>query len=234
MASREAERMGRKRSPSRHSEDRNDERKKRKDKHKKYMKDKKEKEEQRSVISGHKIKLKVKKSKKDKEVTSSKPGCRQNSPMKFVDDKAKQICRDRLRFYGSFSRGPIVMTTKEMWQHQPKLFKTSKEAMKLETNGKHARTSEKWTDRAVGAPRQRGRGAAMCSRQHSRALLHGPPSSFRLSSSGSSESDSETESTEESSAKRLRLSRQEQGRVVELPELPVRQRIWGYTTVGYR
>eukprot|EP00058_Branchiostoma_floridae_P010951 XP_002596439.1 hypothetical protein BRAFLDRAFT_77150 [Branchiostoma floridae] len=32
-----------------------------------YMKDKKEKEEQRSVISGHKIKLKVKKSKKDKE-----------------------------------------------------------------------------------------------------------------------------------------------------------------------
>ncbi|KAI8519145.1 hypothetical protein Bbelb_024020 [Branchiostoma belcheri] len=101
--------------------------------------------------------------------------------MKFVDDKAKQICRDRLRFYGSFSRGPIVMTTKEMWQqHQPKLFKTPKEAMKLETNGKHARTSEKWTDRAVGAPRQRGRGAAMCSRQHSRVLLHGLPSSFRV------------------------------------------------------
>ncbi|KAI8496740.1 hypothetical protein Bbelb_253950 [Branchiostoma belcheri] len=94
----------------------------------------------------------------------------------------------------------------EMWQHQPKLFRTPKEAMKLETNGKHARTSEKWTDRAVGAPRQRGRGAAMCSRQHSRALLHGLPSSFRLSSSGSSESESETESTEKSSAKRLRLS----------------------------
>ncbi|KAI8521745.1 hypothetical protein Bbelb_014990 [Branchiostoma belcheri] len=93
----------------------------------------------------------------------------------------------------------------EMWQHQPKLFRTPKEAMKLETNGKHARTSEKWTDRAVGAPRQRGRGAAMCSRQHSRALLHGLPSSFRLSSSGSSESESETESTEKSSAKRLRL-----------------------------
>ncbi|KAI8490798.1 hypothetical protein Bbelb_315910 [Branchiostoma belcheri] len=94
--------------------------------------------------------------------------------MKFVDDKAKQICRDRLRFYGSFSRGPIVMTTKEMWQqHEPKLFKTPKEAMKLETNGKHARTSEKWTDRAVGAPRQRGRGAAMCSRQQT--TLPGPP-----------------------------------------------------------
>ncbi|KAI8502305.1 hypothetical protein Bbelb_198930 [Branchiostoma belcheri] len=87
----------------------------------------------------------------------------------------------------------------EMWQHQPKLFRTPKEAMKLETNGKHARTSEKWTDRAVGAPRQRGRGAAMCSRQHSRALLHGLPSSFRLSSSGSSESESETESTENES-----------------------------------
>ncbi|KAI8515857.1 hypothetical protein Bbelb_066700 [Branchiostoma belcheri] len=49
----------------------------------------------------------------------------------------------------------------EMWQHQPKLFRTPKEAMKLETNGKHARTSEKWTDRAVGAPRQRGRPCAL-------------------------------------------------------------------------